>query len=292
MTVVESQPFKVQQPAAATILRPFAVFEAQAHENGALIILNTPIDKIALRTLWKNSSVRICADGGANVLYDFFQKEQERQQYIPHYITGDCDLIREDVCSYYRTRGTAVVRQTCQYSTDFMKSLKIALLHCSGAEEAFAGPIDEINGLSTLMEAFSPSPKLSVCVAGGIGGRFDQSFHLINQLYVLRFQHPGIMIYFYLDGQVIFLARKGVNYVGYSSIKIINNKHDIPRCGLLPFRHRVILNTSGLQYDVKNWPSEVGGAVSSSNGVVGVDGFVIDTTDDIVMNIEVSVQDS
>ena len=116
--------------------------------------------------------------------------------------------------------------------------------------------------------------------------------HLINQLYVLRFQHPGIMIYFYLDGQVIFLARKGVNYVGYSSIKIINNKHDIPRCGLLPFRHRVILNTSGLQYDVKNWPSEVGGAVSSSNGVVGVDGFVIDTTDDIVMNIEVSVQDS
>lgn len=43
-----------------------------------LLILNQPISDFAVfARLWKNSKYRICADGGANRLYDMFAGELE-----------------------------------------------------------------------------------------------------------------------------------------------------------------------------------------------------------------------
>lgn len=292
MSVIEREPFQVPTPSAPhKKWAPFDVFEPVPTVTAALVILNTTVTKIPLRMLWSQSVVQVCADGGANRLFDYFDTEQERCKYIPKYITGDCDLVRPEVVDYYSSYGTIVIPQLSQYSTDFMKSLKVALLHCGGALEQLAGPIESCDGLSELMVTFHPSLQISVYVAGGIGGRFDQSFQLINQLYVLRQEYPDLAMYFYTLSDVIFLLPRGCNHIKYSNPRIFNTKEDIPKCGLLPFGRNPVLDTCGLQYDVVSWPSEVGGAVSSSNGIVGVDGFTVDTSDDIVMNIEIDVTD-
>jgi hypothetical protein len=48
-----------------------------------LIILNAPITSLDLvRRLWQSCAVRICADGGANRLYDFLREESERRDGV------------------------------------------------------------------------------------------------------------------------------------------------------------------------------------------------------------------
>lgn len=281
----------VPPPVPHRAIHPFSALENSTNDTAALIILNTDLSKIPLRSLWKNSIVRVCADGGANRLHDYFPTEEERAQYLPNYITGDCDSLRKDVSDYYSAKGTIIIKQLCQYSTDFMKSMKVSLLHCDGksGRDALIGPIDDVNGLSGIMQQIQPSSKISIFVAGGIGGRFDQLFHSINQLYTLTSEYPGMEMFLYTQTDVIFLLHKGLNYVKYSSVKSFFNADGIPCCGLLPYGRKVNLNTIGLLFDVEDWESEVGAAVSTSNGVVGVDGFIVNTSDDIVMNIEVDV---
>jgi thiamine pyrophosphokinase len=51
----------------------------------ALIILNQPIaDTTILDRLWSHTSYRLCADGGANQLYDLFVQNDSSQldQYV------------------------------------------------------------------------------------------------------------------------------------------------------------------------------------------------------------------
>lgn len=43
---------------------------------------------------------RICADGGANRLYDSLS-EQDRRRYLPDLIKGDLDSLRQDVEAFY-----------------------------------------------------------------------------------------------------------------------------------------------------------------------------------------------
>jgi thiamine pyrophosphokinase len=46
-----------------------------------LLILNQPITNFTLFTrLWKHTDYRICADGGANRLFDMFEGDLEKQR--------------------------------------------------------------------------------------------------------------------------------------------------------------------------------------------------------------------
>lgn len=54
------------------------------------------------------ASLRICADGGANRLYDYcalweadLSPSQARSMYTPDIIKGDLDSLRPDVKNYY-----------------------------------------------------------------------------------------------------------------------------------------------------------------------------------------------
>lgn len=298
MSVFERpEDFPVDAPVGTyTHLEPFSVFESLNPESkkAPLIILNTPLQKLDLRSLWDHSSVRICADGGANRLYEYFDTDTEREQYIPTFITGDCDSLRDNVKDYYETRGATVIPQYCQYSSDFMKAIKVALLFTTAAgKQALKGEIEQVKGLDGLVETLILSKpeahiKTTVRVAGGIGGRFDQTIQLINQLYTMKEEYPWLHFIFFASQDVIFLAPKGVTYVSYSSRTVFNTKEKVPKCGLLPFGRKTLLSSKGLLYDVEDWPSEIGGNVSSSNGVCGTTGFIVESTEHIVINVEVS----
>ena len=51
---------------------------SEAVETSSLIILNQPIKSLErLETIWRNTSYRICADGGANILHDLLKSHKD-----------------------------------------------------------------------------------------------------------------------------------------------------------------------------------------------------------------------
>lgn len=75
-------------------------------KKSALIILNQPFSLGLLWKLWKTSSWKACADGGANRLYDSFSGELQplRSRFLPDLIKGDFDSIRSEVKEYYSSK--------------------------------------------------------------------------------------------------------------------------------------------------------------------------------------------
>lgn len=112
--------------------------------SSALIILNTPIQSLGgrnntntrsdgtgstslsgtvLGVLWGSSAYRVCADGGANRLYDAtvaamlggegggaVEDAAANCEFLPDLITGDLDSLRPDVRRYYESRGVPILR--------------------------------------------------------------------------------------------------------------------------------------------------------------------------------------
>jgi thiamine pyrophosphokinase len=67
-----------------------------------LLILNQPIAHFtAFSRLWKHTGYRICADGGANRLFDMFEGDLkgQREQYVSK-TSLPFTLYATDICSY------------------------------------------------------------------------------------------------------------------------------------------------------------------------------------------------
>lgn len=74
---------------------------------------------------------RICADGGANRLYDLAHALAPKDPnahltYLPDIVVGDLDSLRPDVRTAYTTAGVQVVNESNQDTTDLQKSLTYA----------------------------------------------------------------------------------------------------------------------------------------------------------------------
>lgn len=124
----------------------FPMNENSNKQSSALIILNTPFQTAiqrqtrsnnnnclpdVLRVLWESTTYHVCADGGANRLYDATtistlissSNENSIDKFIPDMITGDLDSIRPDVRAYYEEKGVPIVRVEDQNYHDLDKSL-------------------------------------------------------------------------------------------------------------------------------------------------------------------------
>jgi hypothetical protein len=117
---------------------PFFSIEAenQLEIPAALIILNTPIvtNRVsndgrlagALNILWQKSSYRVCADGGANRLYEATIINASNTTYLPDLITGDLDSLFPHVRKYYEQRGVPIIRVEDQDYHDLDVSINIS----------------------------------------------------------------------------------------------------------------------------------------------------------------------
>jgi thiamine pyrophosphokinase len=115
------------------------------------IILNTKVATKYFDKIWGESSVRICADGAANRLFDM------NSDLLPDVIIGDLDSVRAPVLESYRELGVIIEKIEDQNSTDFGKALAYAMA--------------------------KGSKDLVITVFCGMGGRLDQVFGLFTYLY-------------------------------------------------------------------------------------------------------------
>lgn len=73
----------------------------------AVLLINTPIPpqlRQAFERLWRNATLRICADGAGNRLYDEFGEDYLPNLKFPDWIVGDLDSIRSEVCAYFQNK--------------------------------------------------------------------------------------------------------------------------------------------------------------------------------------------
>lgn len=67
-----------------------------------LIMINSESMNIDMTTtLWNSFEYKICADGGANRLFDQLTVAR-RSLFVPDFIIGDLDSVRDEVKQFYR----------------------------------------------------------------------------------------------------------------------------------------------------------------------------------------------
>lgn len=272
--------------------------------RSVLLLLNQKINipSVFLK-LWRLFKLKVCADGGANRLYEFFNgNEAARACYLPDYIIGDFDSLKPEVEEYYRNAGVVLIEQRSQFSTDFTKALHLISIHFNDA--SFASRVSQSKQQNHSIEINSgihdwyyrirgangqlESEKISLLAIGGIDGRFDQTMHSITQLYKLSSPASQFRLSYLSGTDLIFFVPSGgvlLEYTADFREKCIGN------CGLLPLNGPTeIYETAGLKWDVGLWETSVAsGKLSSSNRFSGIDKCYINVKDGIVMNVEVYI---
>ncbi|XP_010269525.1 PREDICTED: thiamine pyrophosphokinase 1 isoform X2 [Nelumbo nucifera] len=189
------------------------------------------------------AQLRICADGGANRIYDEMPKllpdedvVDVRNRYKPDVIKGDMDSIRTEVVNFYLGMGTKVQNESHdQDTTDLHKCV------------------------SYIRDSTPELQKSSLCilVAGAMGGRFDHEIGNINVLY--RFSELRMVLL--SDDCLIHLLPR----THHHEIHILPSVEG-PHCGLIPIGMPTAkTTTTGLQWDLNDTEMRFGGLISTSN---------------------------
>lgn len=236
-------------------------------DNVAVIVCNWELPKIS-RVVLRHARVCVCADGGANRLYDqvprlFPDKDPDkvRREYLPHLIAGDLDSIRVEVREYYETHGVRVVDLSHdQDSTDLMKCIHAIT-----------------RGDHTL--SIAPQTFTSIVALGAQGGRLDHTLGHLSILHTYR-DLPLVL----LGGRnVTRLVQKGKTVIRPSSI-------EGPSCGLVPLTGEAMVTSRGLEWNLENTIMRMGGLVSTCNRIVtgGDDApeVFVETDSDLVWTVE------
>ncbi|KAK6434091.1 thiamine pyrophosphokinase [Oleoguttula sp. CCFEE 5521] len=213
----------------------------------ALIILNSPlIDYETFKRLYSRASTVVCADGGANRLYNLLTStfpdhawDTALRKHLPSLIHGDLDSLTANVRSCYEELGVPVSKDPDQYSTDFGKG---------------------INQISFLQ----PDVR-DILVLGSLGGRVDQGIGLLHELYREQVtRHPDVRFWLFSESSITFMLQPGTTVIRLPRDTGLVGRN----VGLLPVYGKAVIGTKGLEWDVQDWETEMGGMMSTSNHVL------------------------
>ncbi|OMO63807.1 hypothetical protein CCACVL1_22255 [Corchorus capsularis] len=229
----------------------------------ALILLNQNLPRFT-PLLWKHAQLRLCADGGANRVYDEMplllpheDASDVRRRYKPDVIKGDMDSIRTEVLNFYKSLGKEIIDNSHdQDTTDLHK--------CITYIRDFAPQLDKSN--------------LCILVAGALGGRFDHEMGNLNVL--CNFSSTRIVLL--SDDSLIHLLPRTHRHEIHIQSSIVG-----PHCGLIPIGVPSRSSTStGLQWDLNDTEMRFGGLVSTSNIVTG-DKVTVQSDSDLLWTISI-----
>ncbi|XP_020870423.1 thiamine pyrophosphokinase 1 isoform X1 [Arabidopsis lyrata subsp. lyrata] len=259
----------------------------------ALIVLNQSLPRFA-PLLWEHAKLRLCADGGANRIYDelplFFPHEDAlaiRNRYKPDVIKGDMDSIRRDVLDFY----VNLVSSLCDYIFRIivcgvfvrsnMLSLFFSLQGTKVIDESQDQDTTDLDKCilyirdSTLNQE---SSRLHILATGALGGRFDHEAGNINVLY----RYPDTRIVLLSDDCLIQLLPKSHRHEIH-----IQSSLEGPHCGLIPIgTPSAKTTTSGLKWDLANTEMRFGGLISTSN-LVKEEKITVESDSDLLWTISI-----
>jgi thiamine pyrophosphokinase len=240
-----------------TVLWPIRYLEAKSAADGlvnggpksdnvALIILHSPIEDFDyLQRIWSHASFHLCADGAANRLHNLLTKHHSKSEWpdalktaLPRIIHGDLDSLDGSVRKRYEQFGVEISKDPDQYSTDFGKGVK---------------------------KVFERLPNVrDILVLGSIGGRVDQGIGLLGELYrEQRHNHPNVRFWLFSEASVSTILAPGSTtlHTPLSSGLITRN------AGILSCFGPARISLQGFEWDVQDWPTEMGGQMSTSNHI-------------------------
>lgn len=176
---------------------------------------------------------------------------------LPNIIHGDLDSLREDVKSYYKGRNVKVTKDPDQYSTDFGKAIKQVL-----REQPW---------------------QRDFLVLGTIAGRLDQGIGLLSEIYREQNskQHPNIRFWLFSESSISFTLSPGKTTIHTP----LSERVITPNIGILPIFGPAHISTNGLEWDVEDWYTQMGGQVSTSNHIVA-DQITISTDAEVLFTVE------
>ncbi|UZJ55159.1 hypothetical protein CBS101457_004479 [Exobasidium rhododendri] len=270
-------------------------------ESFAAILLNQPVSPVYRRTikeLWERASLRLCADGGANRLFDEYGDDIS----LPHEIRGDLDSLRDDVKDYYLCKGVQITRAASQYATDLQK----CIIRVEEEEEERRAADGKVG-----------KGEMDIVILGGLSGRLDQTMHTLHVLCQIaetqniteegvreaserKTRNKGID-----ENDFVTLERRKRAWVlSENSLVWILSKASRcceelqgrfgPTCGLIPFASQVHggddtgprIWTKGLEWDLDGRRSAIGNFLSTSNHLKE-DTIRVTTEAEIIFTLEV-----
>ncbi len=254
-------------PDEVTIWRPADIL-SPLHSNDkqfAIVVLNQPmgLPQNLYTHLWSNAKYKIGADGGANCLYAQNMKLPHRNQDLDlNLVIGDLDSVTTETEKYWKDKHTPIILDTDQYSTDFTKAVR-------RIQSEFSQPTD-------------------IIAIGGLGGRVDQGLSVLHHLYMFQ-KEPG-----YPSGKMFLLSSEAITFVLKSGKHKIKAKQLFDwggldkHIGIIPLKEPSLISTEGLEWDIKDWKTEFGGNISTSNHVVE-EWITIETTKDVLFTIDLKI---
>lgn len=213
------------------------------HQTMVLVLLNYRLPRFT-PLLWNQACLRVCADGGANRLYDelpllFPRDDPEviRLRHKPDVIKGDLDSIRADVTDFYSKLGAKIIDQSHdQETTDLHKCLRFIKDSTPELDKS----------------------KLKVLVVGALGGRFDHEAANINALWT--FSNSMRIILLSEESSLSLLP------TGYVHEIHVDKSFEGPHCGLVPIgAPSLSTTTTGLHWNLDQTPMSFGGLISACN---------------------------
>lgn len=260
----------------------------QIHRDFALIVLNQPLELRAsfYERIWQNAVYHVGADGGANRVHDLnaLLANRPQQDLGLDTVIGDLDSLRPEVRDHWHSWGSEIIHDSDQYSTDFTKATRY-LSNFKVSEDAKFTPSTS-KARQARLEKIKNGPEIKdiLCI-GGLGGRVDQGMSTLHHLYT--FQNEGS----YESGRMFLLSSESITFVLKSGKHKIKVRESFPEMslgkhiGIIPLKEPSVISTEGLEWDVKNWPTEIGGQISTSNHV-REDWVMVQTTKDVLFTID------
>jgi thiamine pyrophosphokinase len=262
---------------------------AKEHKQYALVILNQPLELQAAfySKIWKYSIYTVGADGGGNRVFDVNAENSSGSFLSLDTVIGDLDSLLPEIKKYWHEAGSEIIHDRDQYSTDFTKAVRYIQSFQIPKDAEITPSISESRRAA--MQRVKDGPKIQdmVCL-GGLGGRVDQGMSTLHHLYTFQ-KEPG-----YSSGRMFLLSNEAITFVlqagkhqiqvreGFSNLGL--GKH----IGIIPLKEPSVITTNGLEWDVKDWLTEFGGQISTSNHVKE-EWITIETSKDVLFTIDLDI---
>jgi thiamine pyrophosphokinase len=124
-------------------------------------------------------------------------------------------------------------------------------------------------------------PPKDVLILGTLGGRVDQGLGLLHEMIREETKHPDLRLWLFSESSLSFILRSERNIVkGLRTSTLFT-----ANVGLIPIWSPATITTSGLEWDVDEWDTNMGGQVSTSNHV-NADDVHVKTDRPILFTIE------